>query len=303
MLVGMVSPASNTLKRVRRELAGNPHSDLVLLINFVLCSSPDTSYNVAVRSANLAVIVLLRVAVPLFLLQAARHVLVSLRMIAPNRPRHTPLKTRHVLLNFITVPLIPAPRFWHLCWANCAGWDWVRAGSSRYRTSSYRTPPLRLPPVHPRASSLSARLGRAPRALEGRLGRQRTRCRRRDGPALLSLLQRQSRLSNSDRARTDPLTPASQFCGTNIGATILLARVLQLYSSGRRPPLTRTRTRTWAHRQGRTRAPGMVCSTHSRWARTSARSRRRSRRCSRGCSGARSCARRASMSAGGSSRW
>ena len=44
-----------------------------------------------------------RVTVPLFLLQAARHVLVSLR-IAPNK--HMALKTRHIHLNFITVPLL-----------------------------------------------------------------------------------------------------------------------------------------------------------------------------------------------------
>ena len=64
---------------------------------------------------------------------------------------------------------------------------------------------------------------------------RRARCRRRDGPALLSLLQRQSPLSNSDRTRTDPRNPASQFCGTNIGATILLARVLQLWAQSPDP--------------------------------------------------------------------
>ena len=99
MLVGMVSPASNTLKRVRRELAGDPHFDLVFRLKFVLWSSPGT-FDLTVRLADLAVIVPFSAALPLFLLQAARHVL----MIAPNR--HTPLKMRHVLLNYIIVPLL-----------------------------------------------------------------------------------------------------------------------------------------------------------------------------------------------------
>ena len=95
--------SSNTLEHVRRELAGDPHFDLVFRLKFVLWSSPDTSYKLTVRVADLAVIAPFRIAVPLFLLEAARHVLVSLR-IAPNK--HTALKTRHVHLNFITVPLL-----------------------------------------------------------------------------------------------------------------------------------------------------------------------------------------------------
>ena len=56
-------------------------------------------------------------------------------MIALNRPRHTPLKTRHVHLNFITVPLVSAPRFGRLDWANCAGWD---CGHERDRAAAER---------------------------------------------------------------------------------------------------------------------------------------------------------------------
>ncbi|RPD57395.1 hypothetical protein L226DRAFT_512254 [Lentinus tigrinus ALCF2SS1-7] len=53
--------------------------------------------------SNLAVITPLRVPVPIVLLQAAHHVLVTLRIVPK---QHSPLKTRHVHLNFITVSLI-----------------------------------------------------------------------------------------------------------------------------------------------------------------------------------------------------
>ncbi|TFK86673.1 hypothetical protein K466DRAFT_523769 [Polyporus arcularius HHB13444] len=52
--------------------------------------------------SNVAVILPLRVPIPIVLLHIGHHILVLLRIVPDS---HTPLKTRHVHLNFITVPL------------------------------------------------------------------------------------------------------------------------------------------------------------------------------------------------------
>ena len=83
----------------------------------------------------------------------------------------------------------------------------------------------------------------------GHLGLQdgHDRCHRRHGLPCLHILQRKFFATLSPVSFTDAdLRPAPQLCGTNIGATILLARVLQDWISSSAAGSTNPRTRDGA---------------------------------------------------------